>query len=262
MKALPRSELRAFTLIELIAAVGIFVSISIVLVSLSGQMANLWSFNESRSQTREKARAALESIRRELGQAVLPLDPAQNDGPYLEIQAGTAGGSSRGSALYFTIPVSSQSDPGDLAQVGYLVSGNNLLRAMLKCPDGKPASVADLIAASPADAENDYQGLFLQGVAGCWIAAYDATGAATTDWNSRNDDGLPRRLALSLVVMDDHLTQRVESNHATLPDPSDSPDAEDYLNGLDAEIAQRMAIVTISMNFDLYPGSSSPTSSP
>lgn len=231
-------------------AIGVFISLSVVLVSICSQMASLWSLNESRSQTREKARSALEFLRRELQQVIFPLDPHQTNGPYLRIEPPGAGAATPGGGLYFTIPRISPAGGGDMAQVGYWVSGNTLYRGLIECPDGKAAPPEDLVAASPGTASSNYQGLFLQGVSGCWIQAYDDAGAASDQWNSRSQNALPARVELTLVVMDEHLTQRLKSGQATLPDAGEFSGVKAYLEELDPETLQHMAKVTINVSFD------------
>ena len=64
-------QVRAFTLIELITSMGIFAVILLILTSMTGTVINTWTNSESKVETVQNARGALELMTREMTPAVV-----------------------------------------------------------------------------------------------------------------------------------------------------------------------------------------------
>lgn len=248
----------AFTLIELLVATAVFMILVVVLTSVANQAASVWSRNESRSDAREAARAAMARMESEMRQAVLPLDAdSQTSLQFVVNPAGINSQFKNRDAIFWQAPVATTTGGGDLAIVGYFVrrSGNtSTLCRLLVNPDdpdyavGSETWVSDALLDAKAPGTN-LQGVFLENVLGMWVTAYsDATTPYAADYDSRTAHQFPARVEISLALLDRVGAKRIAGGIA-LPNPNSSPGVASFLTGLPDALREHVSSVTINVSF-------------
>jgi prepilin-type N-terminal cleavage/methylation domain-containing protein len=225
-----RARRGAFSLIEIIAAIAVLAVISLFLVSLSDQAGRLWSQGETRNQYRQKARAALDFMARDLRLAFLGVDPASST---LQFAINPPGSSlyQNHDTIFWQAPIATSPD-GGLAEVGYFVRWTdgqaNLCRFFVN-----PTETGYLIystpnewmtgplltEAAPGDSANNYRGLFLENVIGMWVQAFkanDTNNVSSYSGDSRQESprALPSKVVLSLVVLDKTGASKIKAKGA------------------------------------------------
>lgn len=193
-----------FTLIELLVAMAGLVLLTVMLFGVLSQLSSGWQVARSGIETRQKGRAIMDFIAKELQCAALPadltsktglqflVDPAQIDASYL-----------RPHALFWQAPVATDRTYGAMAELGYFVRWDtttdpNTPRAIL-CrlfvnPENPSAPQNYLInskpsewlspggntkwldTTAPGDAASNYKGWFVDNVIALWVRCLDASG--------------------------------------------------------------------------------------
>lgn len=252
----------AFTLVELLVASGIFMMLSVLLLSITNQATTLWSRNHQQSQLREKARTALDFISSEMRQAVLPLDRSSQTGPQFVVNpAGVTAPYRLRDTVFWQAPIATSRTSGSLAIVGYFIRNDGgryqLCRFFVNPDDANYRLLSDpadwvnddlLESVAPGDESSSYRGLFLENVVGLWVEGFDEAGSAVTT-DSRVLERLPARVKVSMAVLNEHGALRVAAGEA-LPDAADSPNAEAYLTEVSDSLRPLMDAVQISVTFN------------
>jgi prepilin-type N-terminal cleavage/methylation domain-containing protein len=115
---------RGFTLVEILVAITILVLISFFLAAMSDQSARVWNQGQRQIQSRQRARAALDFIGRELEQAVLAINPSNGPLEFVINPTSVSATFSCPNAIFWQAPIATDISLGDLAEVGYFVRWN------------------------------------------------------------------------------------------------------------------------------------------
>ncbi len=254
---------RAFSLIEILVAVSIFAMMATLLLSISGQAANIWRRQMDVSSVRERARAALERIGAELQSAVMPVDAAANNSVQLVVNpSGVDSVFQHRDALFWFAPLATVEGRGNLAAVGYFV--REIAGRRILCRFYVPSGDADFLLYSqpqdwvnndlltrlaPGDEASKFKGLFLEDVAGMWVDAYDEAGQpVATPPDTRTDGRLPARIDVSLVFLDGTAAEQVRAG-VTLPDAASAASAQAFLDAAPESLQAHMEAISISVSF-------------
>jgi type II secretory pathway pseudopilin PulG len=264
----------AFSLLELLVATAVFVVLVLVLAMISHQAVGTWSRNENKSELRESARTAINFMRSELRQAVLPIYRDDQAGLQFVVNPpGISAACKNRDLIFWQAPIATSRTKGDLAIVGYFVrkQGNvfKLCRLFVNPDDpayqiySKPndwVNDALLDSRAPATEESDLQGVFLENVPGMWVSTFDADGAPTDDgdpdtpdevstFDSRKAKKLPARVEISLALLDKLGADRVARGQITLPEARDCANVAAFLEQLPDAIKANVQTVTINVPF-------------
>lgn len=234
-----RSNSRAFTLLELLAAMTITLLLVTILAQVVSSVTTAWNRGNGDSERRQNARALTDFIARELRAAIIPLNATSNStlsNLQFILNPDKVGSSNRNSsALFWQAPVATDSSASDLAEIGYFVRwvpGNvpqaRLCRFFVNPSDAKnyliysgsnsTQWVSDTILSSvaPADSQSGYVGLFAENVAGFWARCLNADGSvaakATEQYDSRNTHALPYCVEISILLLDSHSASIMNSS--------------------------------------------------
>lgn len=173
------SNLRAFTLVELLLAMSILTVLVILLSSLLGGVSRAWISGEQQVETFQDGRAILELISRELDQAVISpkLQMVQN----VSLPS-TASERSAASNLFWQANLTSTS-AGDLCEVGYFLDSNfRLMRFFVPPTD---TTNYQIFSSAPSDIAATWTGAagtaalnttISNNVIALWIRCFDANG--------------------------------------------------------------------------------------
>ncbi|MEM8550131.1 MAG: prepilin-type N-terminal cleavage/methylation domain-containing protein, partial [Verrucomicrobiota bacterium] len=95
-----QSRRSGFTLIELLAATGIMVVLVLLVLNLTTQVLDTWSYSTGKLTQNFESRMAIDMLSEDLQTAVF----RNNQEPWLEVRQNTAGGSPPSGADTFTEP--------------------------------------------------------------------------------------------------------------------------------------------------------------
>jgi len=250
----------AFTLVEMLTAVTIFLILGVVLVSISVQAAQLWTGGESQNQYRQRARAALDYIGQDLKQAILSTNSNSTSLQFV-IDPSQVTSFSYHDTFFWQAPTASDTSAGDLAEVGYFVNWSgtksNLYRFFVNPSDlngnyliyKNPTWVSNSVISSVNPA------LFLENVLGMWVVASNADGTAYAgNTISPNPYRLPAYVQISLVFMNSTSAARLTSaNEAGIQNLAQSSGtAQAFVKALPASISSGSTIATILVSLDNY----------
>lgn len=211
---------RAFTLVELLAAIAVFSLLLVVLFSITENVGTAWVRGEGQMEKRRNSRVLLNLITSDLKSALVPRAHDFNSGSsnlqfVLNPPIGLPEDILNPSALFWQAPVGSGTRFGELAEVGYFVKynaspANGATRFQL-CRFFVPSSVND--PAAPLDPERAtrnpdfliydranrfawlredilrkytdatapaYRGLFAENIIGFWVRCLDPEGQPIT----------------------------------------------------------------------------------
>lgn len=247
-------------MLELMVSTAIFMLLVVVLASISNQALKTWSQNENKSDLREKARNALDLMGRELRQATLPVDRSDLLSLQFVVNPSISSTVKNRDAIFWQAPIATSRSKGDLAVVGYFVRRGagevgTLCRLFINPDDSDyapSAGVTDALLNSeaPADEPNNFKGLFLENVPGMWVTAYsDATTPYAADYNSRVEQKFPKRVEITLALMDKKGALLVTAGAATLPSTTSSSTAAAYIDTLEDSLRPHVEAVTINVEF-------------
>lgn len=204
----PRSH-HGFTLIEMLAAIAVLCLISVFMISLSDQAGRLWSRGEMRNQHRQRARAALDFIARDLRLAYLGV--SRDNTPFQFVINPSIGPESKNhDSVFWQAPIATDV-AGGLAEIGYFVRWEDnkatLCRYFVNPSDPayliyrQPGNWLDLSAVAPANKAGAYRGLFLENVLGMWVKATRTDGTPYAGDSRLEGNQLPGRVDISLVLL-------------------------------------------------------------
>jgi competence protein ComGC len=195
-----------FTMIEVLISTTILVIVVVMLSQMLHQMGGIWLFGHARVERSEGGRAILEFISRELQAAQLPVDRTAQTSLQFVVNPVTTGTTTykNRDAIFWQAPLATDQTFGDLAEIGYFVQWDettiptnphaHLCRFFVNPTDpSNPANPYYMIYSAPTDwvndtvikavapadktnANNPYQGLFVENVLGLWVTCLDPTG--------------------------------------------------------------------------------------
>lgn len=196
-----------FSLVELLVAVAILAVLLLVLQQILAGSSGAWKLGEARKERMQNARAVTDFIALDLESALLPLNrPDTNNLQFIVNPAGVSAEFKNRDALFWQAPRATDAVLGDIAILGYFVKWDTTTPAnprALLCrffanygvrgetvttnPNfriySQPSNWIDaslINATAPADAANDYRGLFAENVLGLWITTLDSAGKPIT----------------------------------------------------------------------------------
>jgi len=246
----PRGQC-AFTLIEVLVSMAILLLMVVLLHGILSGASGAWKLGEANKDRMQSARAISDFIANELESALLPLNRTSTNS--LQLVVNPPGISTQRDSIFWQSPLAVDQTLGDVAEIGYFVRWDTqspqnpraaLCRFFVNLTSRDPAtgaitanpnflissqpdtwlsdSVLDRVA--PANAANDYLGLFAENVIGMWVRCIDSGGqvitASGTTFNSRTGYtdsllgaraacALPTMIDLSLVLLDARSAVRV-----------------------------------------------------
>ena len=227
-------------MVELLVATSILTVMTLFLVAMANQASRIWSQEQAREQHRQRARAALGFIGRELRAATLPVvtDAAKPSLQFI-INPNPDPATANRDSIFWQAPVATDTTKGNLAEIGYFVRWDttraghpqaNLCRFFVNPLDtsnyliySNPSSWTGndvLNSVAPADKSHQYRGLFLENVIGFWVQGRLNVGTTDTDYATacNNDsrataarpyDQLPGYVEMSLALLDSYTAGRV-----------------------------------------------------
>ena len=248
-----------FTLIELLTAMTILIILTLLLANIASQAGSIWALGERQNQHRQRARAVLDFMSKELSKATLAIDPSK---PSLQFVVNPAGGPAIGStylnrdAVFWQAPVATDSSSGDLAEVGYFVrwDGNqpNLCRFFVNPSDANYLIYSNptgwlsdqlLSTITPADKASQYQGLFLENVLGLWVSAYNADGSMYQGDSRSASNTLPVLVKISMALIDANTAKRLVNPSAIKALYASSATANDFATNLPTSLQKGVSVV-------------------
>lgn len=265
--------------------------LSLVLVSLSSEVGQVWTRSQDENAYRLHARAVLDYMGRELRCASLAVNSsvaatAGKSTLQFLINPSVGSGYNYPDNIFWQAPIATDDKSrGVMAEIGYFIrwDGNqpNLCRYFVNPTDtanyliytaapaqwitgsGNPGSL-DNVASS--DQAHNFQGLFLENVLGLWIQAYPFTEptatpvAFTLPYDSSSaasaSHPLPAYVVISIVVMDVSSAVRLQNNSsmaATIKSLSSaSTDPQSFVAALPNSLKNAVNIVSIKVVLDNY----------
>lgn len=230
MRACPKNNRCAFTILEVLVSVAVLSLIVLALTSVIDQAGKNWRRGTDRTDKRTNERAVTSFIAEEIAGALLPVDrfadPAR---PNLEFVLNPGGVTHlNASAVFFQAPIPTDSTAGDISAIGYFVrwiDTTAVLCRMVISPsdaDYQVYSTLDWIndplldAIAPADEANDYRGFFVENVIGFWVQCFNDDGTLWTGTagSSRpaaagQEHTLPASVEISIVTIDSATAARI-----------------------------------------------------
>jgi prepilin-type N-terminal cleavage/methylation domain-containing protein len=245
---------RAFTLIEVLVSMAILLLIVVVLHGILSSASGAWKLGEANKDRMQNARTISDFIANELESALLPINRTSTNSLQLVVNPpGISAEVSHRDSIFWQSPLAVDQALGDVAEIGYFVRWDKtnpqnpravLCRFFVNLTDRNPATGTvtanpnflissqpdswlsnDVInRVAPADAANDYLGLFAENVIGLWVSCLDSGGqiitASGTTFDSRTGYtdsllgareacALPTMIDLSLVLLDARSAIRV-----------------------------------------------------
>jgi len=251
---------RAFSLVELLTAMAIFVVLLAILLSALGQMMKLAEISNTTSERIETAGAVLDLMRADLAEASVPLNPGDTNSlqfllnPPADILSQSF---LLPSAAFWQRPGTSLTRSGDILTVGYFVRwtvdnpGNPtpiLCRLQLNPDDtlnklysGQTWLSDALLDAKVSGRKSDvYAGLVAEGVMGIWMRTVKEDGSTSVVWDSRSPvpGELPYALEVRIVVIDQQAMRRLTElpNYPAVSASSFESDISDFVASLPPKI--------------------------
>lgn len=250
-----------FSLVELLTATAVLIVLALILVNVTSHVGTLWSMEESQNQHRQRARAVLDFMSRELRVAALPIDPGEIS---LQLVINPSDSPSIGAeflnhdAIFWQAPIGNDARAGNLAEVGYFVQwhGNQPKLCRFYVDPSDPnyliytaplAWLSDdvLRRAAPADSANQYHGLFLENVLGLWVKATNADGTEYSG-NSRSESNRPPSIVkISLVLANANVMEHLSDPGKIKSICAASATANDFVShpGLPPSLRRGVSIV-------------------
>jgi len=233
----------AFTLIELLVATAVLSMLVLLLSSMLSSALDVWRRGRSQSEVRESARSVIELITNELRQVVLPPDPtASNNLEFVISSPDLNARFKHRDTIFWQAPVANNQGKGDLAIVGYFIrqdgARSSLCRVFINPGEAYYTIYDDSVdwlsdemldAVAPADDASFLKGLVLENVPGLWVTAYQDDMTPYPSYNSRTAGRLPRRVDISLVLLDPRGAQMQQAGVLSLPAASSYANADAYI---------------------------------
>lgn len=255
----------AFTLIEVLVSMAVLLLMVVLLHGILSGASGAWKLGEANKDRMQNARTISDFIANELESALLPLNRTSTNSLQLVVNPpGISTQVSHRDSIFWQSPLAVDQALGDVAEIGYFVrwdtqtnpqnpravlcrffvnltARNSTTGAVTANPNFLISSQPDtwlsdsvLDRVAPANATNDYLGLFAENVIGMWVRCLDSAGKDITldsagqvitparSFNSRSGYtdsdpligpraacALPTMIDLSLVLLDARSAVRV-----------------------------------------------------
>jgi prepilin-type N-terminal cleavage/methylation domain-containing protein len=261
---------KAFSLIEILTAMAILSIIVFVLASMANTAGTIWTQGENQNQHRQRARAVLDVLSRELRSATLGVAPLAPEGNALQlvINPPLAQKYRNRDAIFWQAPIATETSKGDLAEIGYFIrwTGNqaSLCRFFINPGDSDylvyetpNAWLTDALLekVAPADKAGQYRGLFLENVIGMWVTpksfladgtevpAQNGTDPHLFDSRAVTPNALPSVVEISLVLLDTGTAKQLENPAEVTALYSSCLTAEAFVERLPTNVRRGASIV-------------------
>jgi type II secretory pathway pseudopilin PulG len=215
----------AFSLVEILVALAVFVLMTTLLLVVTTAASRLWHQAEGEKARRQAARIVLESITRDLEAAAFPVGTTNVNSLNFVVNPGLAGLNNPNSA-FWQASTASETPPGIRSEVGYFVQWKDATPAL--CRYRVPATNSDSFLFQPADWLNagkiathagglddaQSRGLLMENVVGLWITLHQADGSTTgleAPYDSRVAGVRPAYAEVSVAVADSRTVRRISS---------------------------------------------------
>jgi type II secretory pathway pseudopilin PulG len=223
----------AFTILEMLVAMAIFMMMVVLLVSVVSQVNSVWHQTDNQKSRRESARVLLDLMSRDLQSALAPVDA--NNAARFRFDLNPAGFADTHRSAFFWPCASPGSRSGsDIVTVGYFVrrtsTGSILCR--LQAPGSIDSIWTMASSLAPATAP-DFQGLAADGVLAMFVTLYDKTGQVlATPEQTYSSFSLPYSAEVALVIADPSSAERMVGQLAA---PDTTTTADEFVNALAAK---------------------------
>jgi type II secretory pathway pseudopilin PulG len=254
MRAFPKNNQCAFTILEVLVSVAVLSLIVLTLTSVIDQAGKNWRRGTDRTDKRTNERAVTSFIAEEIAGALLPVDrfadPARPNIEFILNPIGVGNTLLNGSAVFFQAPIPTYSSAGDIPAIGYFVrwiGTSAVLCRMVISPsdaDYQVYTTLDWIndtllnAVAPADTANGYKGFFVENVIGFWVQCFNDDGSAWEAGSSRpatagQEHTLPASVEISIVTIDSATAARTTpaDKTAIISAVQAAPNAETFAAG-------------------------------
>ena len=273
-----RQRTAAFSLVEILTAMAILSMIVFTLATLANVAGNIWEQGENQNQHRQRARAVLDVLSRELRSAMLgvaefpsnPADPAAPVDKTLQLIINPPVSSSyrNRDSIFWQAPIATDTAQGDLAEIGYFIRWTGKQASLCRFfvnpsdpdyqiyqnPNGWLSDgLIEKIA--PADKAHQYRGLFLENVIGLWVTprsfrsdgtvapAQDGSDTHRYDSRATTPNALPSVVEVSLVLLDSSTAKQLQTPGQVTSLYSSSDTAEAFVDALPDNLRQGASIV-------------------
>ena len=228
---------QAFSLVELLVAMAVLSLIVVILAQMINHVTGAWQRGEANKEKLQNIRALADFMGSELQAAMLPINrPSQTSLQFLINPSSVTTTNRNHDALFWQMPLATDSSQGDVAEVGYFVKWDTTTtpanpRSLLCRYYVSPTDTANYLIYSaptawvsdtligtvaPASATNNYQGLFAKNVLGLWVTPLNSAGALiATPFDSRSGPSLPAMIDLGLVMIDARMASRITPSMKT-----------------------------------------------
>ena len=99
--------MRGFSLLELLVATAVFVSLALILVSIAASLSSFWQLGIAHNERRSSALSAFPRMARDLRFAALPPDPSATNYQFVINPANVGGNYRLPQAVFWQAPVAS-----------------------------------------------------------------------------------------------------------------------------------------------------------
>ncbi|MDE1171803.1 MAG: hypothetical protein PW734_11445 [Verrucomicrobium sp.] len=265
---------RAFSLVEMLAALAAYSVILLLLAQLASQAGKLWKRGADQDACRLRARVMLSYVARELRTAAVPFQKGATNSFQFLVDPPAAGGRGYPDSVFWQAPIATETSAGEMAEVGYFVrwdGGRARLCRFFANPSAPQYLLSSfpaewltpglLAEGAPADAASRYRGLFLENVLGFWVRAYAADGTTPlpNPYDSRNAPDpahpLPASVELSVAFVDEATAERLRVRKETGQVETLARSAQDlprFLAALPPWVRQAANGSTLRVSMDNY----------
>ncbi|MCX6960186.1 MAG: prepilin-type N-terminal cleavage/methylation domain-containing protein [Verrucomicrobia bacterium] len=209
----PRGQC-AFTLIEVLVSMAILLLMVVMLHWILSSASGAWKLGEANKDRMQNARTISDFIANELESALLPLNRTSTNSLQLVVNPQGISQVSNRDSIFWQSPLAVDQALGDVAEIGYFVRWDKTNpqnpRAVLcrffvnltsRDPTGAVTANTNFLISSqpntwlsndvlnrvaPANASNDYLGLFAENVIGMWVSCLDSYGVPITKDSAGN----------------------------------------------------------------------------
>lgn len=218
-------SIRAFSLVELLVGLAVFIIVLLLLVQLTSHAMGIWQGAEDQKTRQQSARLVLDRINRDLEGSIFPLADRNTNRFYFLVKPGFDGVNNPSSAFWQTMS-SGTGERGDISEVGYFVRWRTI--------DGRPVAELCRVEVPPAatdsviigsgeamslekieryvpttpDASNPMKGVLARNVVGLWFQPFDGTNILSTPYDLEAGPR-PTSVEVSLALIDSRTASRL-----------------------------------------------------
>lgn len=228
------TKTRAFTLVEVLAAIAVLALLMLILVSLVGQSTRLLTRGHAQTETLQTLRAISHMMSRDLQGAVMPVSPTnQLSLQFVQNPPAVTATYRNPDSLFWQSSIATETSQSEIAIVGYFVMWD---RSNPSNPKGKlcryyvpptdlqnyqiytqpSAWISDTLigANAPGLQAANYKGMLAENIIGLWISfeASDASGnplTLPTPFDSRSAQRLPNAAVVSIAFVSPTAAKRI-----------------------------------------------------